>query len=183
MSNATSQLRLFNQSEFSRSGKVDRIYMYIMQPSTYQLTPKEHQYYDLLKRAFIVVSEQSAHLNTAVKILMGLENCTREQAYKYISDMEDLFGRVRPINKDFERRLRYDQVSKQMEIALSHQNGDLALKCIDRLIKIGHLDQNDVDDFDPSKFEIPLPVYSDDPNDAFEEAGILEDDDAENFEE
>ena len=171
----TTSPRLFDAPDNRRAGRVERIYQHLMD-NRYEITSKEHQHLLKLNRAFAILSEQTINHNKAVKLIRELEGCSKLEAMTLIRDSEDLYARIRKINKETQRILLYDQVTREMEIAQRMGNRELVLKCVDRLIKIGQLDKDDVDTFDITDLRMPTQIlYTDDPEALYDDAEILDD--------
>ncbi len=167
------ELRLFDQNQYRKSSRVERIYMHILQPGKFALTPSEEIYHRQLTRGFTILSEHTmVHMN-AVKLIMDVESISKSQAMTIVRDAEDLYARIRKINKETQRILLYDKAAFQMERALKLNNPELAEKFMKVMIKVSKMDHEDVNDFDITQLELFQPVYTNDPS------SLLEAEDAE----
>lgn len=158
------ELRLFDQNQYSKSSRVERIYMHILQPGKYALTPNEEIYHRRLIRAFTILSEHTMVYMNAVKFIKDLEKVSKAQAMTIVTDAEDLYGRIRKINKETQRVLLYDKATYQMERALKLNKPDLAEKFMKVMIKVSKMDQEDINDFDIADLVLLQPIYTNDPS-------------------
>lgn len=177
MSREQLQPALYDANEWRKASRVERIYMSLVDDSErFVLTELEQVYANKLHRAFVIVSE-SPVFETSVRIIQDTEQVSRIKAMAIIKDMEQVYGRIRKVDKDFDRALIRETALKKIE-KLSKLTGkdNLIVKYMNLIIKVGGLDKEDnVEGFDWDQLQPPNITYSDDPNVLFDDAEVVGD--------
>lgn len=196
MSKALSQLRVFTERDFKEANRVERIFIWMMEPEKFTLNHYDQTYFDRLKTIFTIMCE-----NLEQKVQMTLiQNIYTElapyQLYGLMNDAEALFGKVRKVNKDFQRGLQRERLKSYIEW-LSPKEIDpkkepdnskpfkpvpddaakLLLKAEELLMKLDRLDAEENDEtFDWDSLKIPKADFTSDPKYLHAEDAVIDDD-------
>ena len=158
-----SQLRIFEAQQYSGVKRVDKIYMNMIEPRKYPLSPSDQQYAFQLQRAFVIMSEQTVNHNKAIKILRNVEECSRWDAVRILSDAEDLYGMIRKLKKETQSILMYDRCTRMMEKCFEMGNQEGARKWMGLAIKVGKLDKLELETLNVEDISLPNTFnYTDD---------------------
>lgn len=137
------------------------MYMSLMDPIRWVLNGQDQEYLDLLKTVYVTMCENIEEK----KVLALLNEIVPEKVYRrgnltqLINDCEELFGRFRKVNKDFQRGLareRYKTHIKHLmdERPKNYMTDIAAFESL--LIKIDRLDKDDTaETFDWKSLQLP----------------------------
>jgi hypothetical protein len=135
----------------------------MLDPIHYQLNPTEMEYFEELKKVFLIMSEELEEKRVRKK----LRNIIPEKEHhfsKLMNDVELIFGRVRKISKDFQKSLQRERLKGYIHKLKKDEPKDFMLaiaKFEEMLMKLDNLHMEDsVEEFDWSTLQIPQITYS-----------------------
>ena len=155
--------KIFSQEDFDKAGRIDRLYMTMLEPDDFVLTDTDSSYLDILTRAYPIIC--TGRPSAEVILQIGeLEHKWQSQAIKIYKDAQELFGRFEEINPLVMRGIF---IAKMQEIANKMQDivdddeldeharakaGDVMRKCWADIAKVSRLDK-----IEAKKAQMPLP--------------------------
>lgn len=104
---------VFSQDEFDNAGRIDRLYMAMIQPDEFILSNDESVYLDILTRAYPIICTGRPK-SIVIKQIGELEDKWNSQVIKIYKDAQDLYARFEEVNT---RVLRGIFIEKQTHIA------------------------------------------------------------------
>ena len=171
MSKVPSNSMLFSPKEFKEATLNDRLYMAIMNDQLV-LQGFEQMILDRLERVFVILSEEKVPGRQVHKI-MNIEGCSRTMAYKHINQCEQIFGRIRKVNREFQRNVEIERLNLLIDQFQRMSKFDLMLKCKKLLYEVIDFSrEEEINVFE--SLELPTPVYTSDYS-SVEEAEIVKD--------
>jgi hypothetical protein len=105
MSNKPSNVRRFTVDDFKSADRIERIFIWMMEPEKFILNPRDEIYMDELKQAYIIMTEEMEEVRRMKKLKQLWPEHRPVQLMKLMDDSESLFGRFRKMNKDFQDKL------------------------------------------------------------------------------
>jgi hypothetical protein len=105
MSNSQSNIKLFTQDDFKSADRIEKIYIWMMYPEKFMLSPRDEIYMDKLKQVYIIMTEEMMEERRIKKIRQFYPELRSHQILKLLDDSEELFGRFRKMNKEFQDKL------------------------------------------------------------------------------
>lgn len=90
-------LKKYSDDDFEAAGRIDRLYMTMVQADCFVLTNDESQYLDILTRAYPIICTGRDKADVITQI-QHLEEKWRNQAVQIYLDAQDLYGRFEEIN-------------------------------------------------------------------------------------
>jgi len=166
MSNALLKQRAYSDADWKKASRIERFFIYMQEPDRFALTETEYRYFENVQQAFHIVSKK---LSLAASINMILESKTIRgidtwyAASKLVNDVQELYGNIIKRNKDFQRAMIIEKLTKLYKKANKEGNITEARRCLMGIAKIDRLDEPDEHVFDPSTFLIPAPIFTSDP--------------------
>jgi hypothetical protein len=156
-------IRILSPQEFKESPRHERIYFHIMDPIAYKLTGQEMEYFEELKKVFLVMCE---HLEErkARKVLHEIMPDKEFYFTKYMNDVELIFGPVRKHTKEFQRARQRERIAgyiRKLEREQPKAYMEQIAKFEDMLMKLDGLHLPDSEaTFDWSQLQLPTITYS-----------------------
>lgn len=96
--------------------------MHMMDPDRYVLHQDEQPHLEVLKRVFVIISENPLRAE-AMKLIQGIEGYTGTRTpYRLYQEAQDLFGRFADNNRKLERMLQRERVLELMRMAKGEMN-------------------------------------------------------------
>jgi hypothetical protein len=110
MSSKQSSIRLFTQDDFKAADRIERIYIWMMHENRFILAPRDQDYADKLRQAYVIMTE---HLTEKERIKMMRQiypEYRASQILKLLDDAEALFGRFRKMNQEFQDKMSRERL-------------------------------------------------------------------------
>lgn len=129
--------RVFTQGEFDRSGRLERLYIHMLDPQ-FHLNDTEERLLSDLKRVFELISDKVSRAD-GIQAIMGDFGCTRAHAANLFAEASDLFGRMLQVNKKYDRAVIREKLAKLSEKAEMNEEYGEARKCLEAIVKLDNL--------------------------------------------
>lgn len=156
-------IRLISQQEYKDSPRHERIYFHLLDPIYYVLNPTETEYFEDLKKVFLVMCE---HLEERKARKMLHEIMPEKEFFftRYMNDVERIFGPVRQHTKEFQRARQRERLARYIrKLEREQPKGymEQIAKFEDMLMKLDGLHLPDSEaTFDWSQLQLPTITYS-----------------------
>lgn len=165
MSKGLSKKRVFSLSDFKKASRIEKFYIYMMQPDSFTLNDTDFKYFDALQQAFALTCDQISMASAISLIQMSIpEFESWNKANRLYADVQNLYGQIIERNKEFQRILVVEKLRQLAEKAEEQDNITEARRCLVAAGKFEHFDKPDEDGFDPKDFELPQPIFTSDPD-------------------
>ncbi len=165
MSKELSRKRIYNIADFKKASRIEKFYIYMMQPDSFVLTDKDYNYFTAVQQAFALTCDQISMATAIALIQMTIpEFESWNMANKLYSDVQNLYGEIIQRNKEFQRTLTVEKLRQLAEKAEEEGNITEARRCLTAAGKFEHFDKPDIEVFDPREIEIPEPIFTSDPS-------------------
>lgn len=165
--------RVFDLVEFKNATKVERMYMYMIEPDRFVLAEEEERYFHILRQSYAVIAEFDKPRGEVIEAINTIKGDFRATAYRIMKDAQSLFGMFEEVDKRVQRAIVREKL-KMLAIKAQNQNdGQLEARCYEAMIRLDKLDQSDGDPVQDTT--IPMLEVTSDPTALIEEAEIIED--------
>lgn len=137
--------------------------MHMMDPDRYVLHEDEHDHMELLKRVFVIISENPLRAES-MRLIQELEGYSSIRTpYRLYQDAQNLFGRFAENNRKLERMLQRERLLELIRAAKGEDkelepgskppkvNLDFILECEKLLMKITGTDNHEEEDNTPKE--------------------------------
>ena len=112
MSKRLLKKKVFRLEDWKKASRIERMYIYMMEPDRFALNDPDRKYLNTLKRAFHIMSDYSSNLVASNLIFECFgEVETKNRVYKIMNDARDLFGAMIQRNKEFDRMVMKERLS------------------------------------------------------------------------
>jgi hypothetical protein len=102
---------VFSQDEFDNAGRIDRLYMAMIQPDDFVLSHNEQEHFNILTRAYpIICTGRPPHI--VIAQISALEDKWSSQAFKVYKESQDLYGRFEEVNTRVMRGIFINKMTK-----------------------------------------------------------------------
>jgi len=166
MSKDLSKVRVFTDAAFKNAGKVERMYIHMMNPEFFMLTDTEASRLEQLKDCFALVNHTVSPTEQIRLILETIREIDSwEMANKLKNEMEQLFGDIVTRNRDYTRTLYINKLRELSVLAERDEDYAEARRCIVAAAKLDHMDLPEQQKFDPEMNKIPKAIFTNDISD------------------
>lgn len=143
---------------------LDKIRKYYLKGESYvHLTEKQEEIrIRILKAWNLLINYHSTE--QAISRLMTETECSRAQAYRYVSDAKVVFGDPVANHQEAKRYILEEDLKRLQQRAIKDKDGRLELAVIKQLIKLGDFDKNKDPRFDPEKLKAQTYILKTDPS-------------------
>ena len=164
MSSQLLSKRVFSVKDWKKANRIERYYMYMMDPDRFALTDTEANHLNAIKRAFNLTHDKITRAE-AITIIQDNIAFYEEwaKASKLFTDVQNLFGNLIKRNKEYQRTLLIEKLLKLADLAELEGNITEARRCLVAAGKFDHLDKPTEEAINPADYEIPEPLFTDDP--------------------
>lgn len=132
--------------------------MHMLDPDRYLLSDEESRKLEVLKRAFVIISENPIRTE-AMRLIQELEGYSSRTPYRIYEEVQNLFGRFADTNRKLDRMLQRERVMQLWKLAQGDKDKGikadlwLALECEKVLMKITGTDN--FDEKEDTETELP----------------------------
>jgi hypothetical protein len=175
-----SKKRVFDLVEFKNATKIERMYMYMIEPDRFVLAEDEERYFHILRQSYAVIAEFDRPRGEVIEAINTIKGDFRASAYKIIKDAQALYGMFEEIDKRVQRAIVREKLKMLAMKAQEQNDGQLEARCYEAMIRLDKLDQADGDPV--QDITIPMLEITSDPTALIEEAEIFEDGETEEAE-
>lgn len=171
LSKKLTKVSLFSREDFKSAKRIERIYIWMMEPERFRLSDKDMAYFETLKAAFIILSstlsmrkavEMIRH--TSMKHSLNGKTISERAAYNVINDVKNLFGDVLKRNKEFDRMVITERIAEIAERAESDGDDELALSAYKELGKFKMLHKEESNEINTDDVDLPQLVVGSNPD-------------------
>ncbi len=175
MSEMRSLSRRYSDQQFKAANRIERISLYMRDSDIYSLSDPDHEYFELMKRTFAILSSQT---DQKIRVDLISHISTPElplpRVYNLINDTKVLFGDVVKVNKKFDRMVLREHFLQLARLAKEEEDYGEARRCFREAARIEELYDPDTEVFDPSAFELPTIIISSSPEAFYADAEVIE---------
>lgn len=180
MSKRLLRKKVFELSDFQRANRIERLYIYLMEPDSFALNDVDFKYLNLLKKAFHIMSNEVSNVSAATLIYETLDIETESRVWKIMDDVRQLFGNMIKRNKEFDRMVLQEKIANIAKKANEDKKMELELECYRTMMKLSGADVHSADNIDPTEIQLPDLIFTSDPaalyNPDIEDAEIIDED-------
>lgn len=135
----------FKVADFKRADLVDRLYMYMIQPSTFEgvISFDEKDRLEKIKAAHALLLEFGSEYKVAGILRSRYPELKKHAglAESLISDTKRLFGDIQGLNEQYERYIIKEKYYKVIEEAQAAEDFETVRKCLDSIAKLEGLNR------------------------------------------
>lgn len=127
--------KIFTEQDWENADRIDRLYMYLMEPDRWVLSYEEDDYLENLRKVWAIVCKQSTPRGR-MKLIAYHMNVTERTIRNYINEATRLFGDMLAIDVELELSLAYNRMMKLHDKARESGDYETARRCQDNALGI-----------------------------------------------
>jgi len=122
--------QIFTIDDWKQADRIERLYIYLLQPDDFELSYEDEEYLDCLKQVWTILGKTMAKMKQVSRIV-DMIGVTTRTAFKYIDDAQALFGEILKTDAEVELAVMKERYYRLADKAEKDGDFDTARRCMD----------------------------------------------------
>lgn len=127
--------RIYTERQWKEADPVDRMYMHLLEPTRWILSPHEEDRLDRLRKVWAIMCDK-ATAKERIRLISEIVDVTERTVYRDMQDAANLFGDILKYDIELELRLSYERYMLLFEKAFIGQDYDTARRIQDSALEV-----------------------------------------------